>query len=113
MNTKDITANAKAKKRCSSYSKNVQSKMFSRRKPIRSSVDEKNMYNCLQPYYRSIMSSNILTYFCFAIYVAICLLGNVVTALIWLKHYQAGRNNQNDTIIKTHHKETSELHQDN
>ena len=70
--------------------------MFSNRKPITMSVEEKTSGCCsfLQHYFHFVISSKFPTYFWFSTYILICLLGNVVTGMIWLKHHQYFVDNQ-------------------
>ena len=80
---------------------NVPSKMVLNRKRIRMSVEEKTSSWCsfLKHQFHSVMSSKFPTYFCCSIYVLICLLGNVVTGMIWLKHHQFGDDQHKNEII--------------
>ena len=78
--------------------------MLSTRKPISKSI-EGNDSGCsgfLKVHYHSIISSKIPTYCCVLIYVGICLLGNVVTGMIWLKHHEDQDNEDKEIIISTH-----------
>ena len=40
----------------------------------------------IKKYHNVIMSSNFPTYFCIFIYILICLIGNIVTGVIWFQH---------------------------
>ena len=106
MNKKDISINTKARNICLKGSKNTQTKMFSNRTSIKKAVDGTDYCISLKSHYRSLVNSKIPTYFCFAIYVIICLLGNVITGLIWLKHYQDIDIMPQNTTNNTHHNES-------
>ena len=62
----------------------------SRRPPITRTVEENESgcFSFIKVHYHYIISSKIPTYFGLVIYCIICLFGNVVTGLMWLKHYQ-------------------------
>jgi hypothetical protein len=64
------------------------------------------------------MSSKIPIYVCFSIYVVICLLGNVITGIIWLKHHKLFGDNQeqqenvsldNQTLLRLVWNETTNI----
>ena len=52
------------------------------------------------------MTTKIPTYFLFTIYVIICLLGNVFTVMVCLKHYQVLGDNQQENTSTTLNNET-------
>ena len=78
--------------------------MLSTRKPISKSIEGNNagFSGFFKVHYHSIISSKIPTYCCVLIYVGICLLGNVVTGMIWLKHHEDQDNEDKEIIISTH-----------
>ena len=53
----------------------------------------------LRQYYKTVRESKIPYYSCLIVYIFICLLGNVVTAIVLIKHRQlfAGEQNDNHT----------------
>ena len=55
----------------------------------------------LRQYYKTIRESKIPYYSCLIAYIFICLLGNVVTAIVLIKHRQlfAGEQNDNHTSV--------------
>ena len=82
-NSKDITCETL------NETQNMPTKMLPTRKPVGINKEEKES-SCsnLKHNFNSVMNSKLPTYICFAIYIVICLLGNVVTGIIWLKHHQ-------------------------
>ena len=93
MNSRDITAET------FNEIQNMSTKMLPSHKPVEINKEEKESscsnlkHNC-----NSVMTSKLPTYFCFGIYVLICLLGNVVTGIIWLKHHQLFVDNQQGNV---------------
>ena len=120
MKTKDVST--ETPKTSCKEPQNVPTMMFSNRKPIRiSAVENESSYCCsvLKHHFHSVMSSKIPTYFCVSMYVLICLLGNVVTGIIWY-HQLIGDHQQqenvslsNETILRFVWNETTKIDESN
>ena len=70
---------------------NTLRKMSSRKKIRKRSLEEKSFFSVastfFKNFYYTIMKSKLPTYLCISIYIIICLLGNIATLIIWLKHH--------------------------
>ena len=74
-------------------------------KPQRISPEEKKCFSFsiistfFRQHYKAIISSKLSYYMCIITYIFICLLGNVVTAIILIKHRQIFTDTKNVTSI--------------